>query len=238
MSNILIWTTVSCAIWQQNECQKVDLTVLDISSSVIRKVGKAKHSHEYFYLGLMFSLILAFIPGLFRLQASAAASNAAQNGPTIYGPINDPKKENESVGDLGLDTLLNQIPDFEMKFILASIIAPSNSWFIRYVAIVAIIERFCMSLFFFFLLCVAERTYKEVSRLVTKRDLLIVLFSASCSQSTFVTWHRHDGPDDQICLILDWTKFETSRPGFPYDLTSRNMDLNDRLTSLCHVASS
>lgn len=140
----------------------MDLTVLDISSAVIRKVGKAKHSNEYFFLGLMFSVILAFIPGLFRLQSTNGSLNGSGSILTVFGPVNDPKKDQINTSNEMLDTLLYQLPVPAASVILESMVAPSTCWLIRYVVMVAIIERFCMSMFFFFLLCVAERTYKEV----------------------------------------------------------------------------
>ena len=152
-------------VWQQNECQKVDLTVLDISSSIIRKVGKAKHSNEYFYLALVFSIILAFIPGLFRLQSNGSSSNSTNDlssNPQVFGPANEPLRDSTSY--LIAENLLNfqNIPFPEITVIIESMIAPSSSWLVRHLVIVAILQRFCLNLCFFFLLCVAERTYKEV----------------------------------------------------------------------------
>ena len=161
-SSILV---VSCVVWQQNECQKVDLTVLDISSSIIRKVGKAKHSNEYFYLALVFALILALIPGIFRLQSSGTTANSTidQSSSLVFGPVNEPPKDSTSSSSAS-ENLLNfqNIPFPEITVIVESMIAPSSSWLIRHLVIVAIIQRFCLNLCFFFLLCVAERTYKEV----------------------------------------------------------------------------
>lgn len=167
---------VSCAIWQQNECQKVDLTVLDISSAVIRKAGKTKYSNEYLYLALFISLGLAAIPGLFRLQANGTKSSNTLPG-LVFGPVNQSNLRNKSTNNVPLnsltpqtgdssgemiESLLNQIPVPEPSVIFQSLITPSSNWIVRYIVLVAIIERYCMSAFFFFLLCVAERTYREV----------------------------------------------------------------------------
>lgn len=54
----------------------MDLSVLDISGAIIRKVDRIKHYNEYFYLAIVLSLSLAFVPALFRLQN---ASNYATN---------------------------------------------------------------------------------------------------------------------------------------------------------------
>lgn len=156
---------MSCVVWQQNECQKVDLTVLDISSSIIRKVGKAKHSNEYFYLAIVFALILAFIPGIYRLQSNGPSSNGTvdqSSKPQVYGPMNEPQ---DSPSFLMAENLLNfhNIPFPELAVIVESMIAPSSSWLICHIIIVAILQRFCLNMCFFFLLCVAERTFKEVN---------------------------------------------------------------------------
>ncbi len=82
---------MSCAIWQQHECQKVDLSVVDISSAIIRKVDSVKHSSEYVYLGFVFSIILAVLPGLFRIQQNGNSANAAQtNTSEIIDLLNFP----------------------------------------------------------------------------------------------------------------------------------------------------
>lgn len=82
---------MSCNVWQQNECQKVDLSVVDISSIIIRKVDHIKHSSEYLYLGIIFSVILALLPGLFRIQQNGiAASNAQSNVSEIVDLLNFP----------------------------------------------------------------------------------------------------------------------------------------------------
>lgn len=172
---------VSCSIWRENECQKVDLSVLDISSAVIRKAGKARHSNEYLYLAFFVALVLACIPGLFRLQQDNK-TNLTQSTTPVFGPKNaltDSKlKESVSITnhngtdvDRDVDSsmemfeiLLQQLPVPEPSLILESFIACSCSLLVQFVIIVSLIERYCLSVFFFFLLCVAERTYKEVSR--------------------------------------------------------------------------
>ncbi|RWS17689.1 putative homeodomain transcription factor-like protein [Dinothrombium tinctorium] len=140
---------VSCTIWQQNECQKVDLSVLDISSAVIRKVESVKHSNEYFYLGFLLSLILIFIPTVFRLQRIGETSNlaAAKNGVSV------------SLNTTSLE--INRIINLDTRLILESIISFPSSLAYFYVIISASLVRFFLSLIFFFLLCVAERTFRE-----------------------------------------------------------------------------
>jgi len=42
---------ISCTIWPGPEAMKADLTVLDISSTIIAKVECAKENSDYLYLG-------------------------------------------------------------------------------------------------------------------------------------------------------------------------------------------
>lgn len=92
--------SVSCAIWQQNECQKVDLSVVDISSSIIRKVDSIKHSSEYICLGFVFSIILAILPGLFRIQQNGNSATAAQtNTSEIIDLLNFPALDLDFIGE-------------------------------------------------------------------------------------------------------------------------------------------
>ena len=173
---------VSCCIWQGTECQKIDLSVLDISSAVIRKASKARHSNEYLYLGLIVALLLSLIPGLFRLQSSNGNNtvlNVNENGQVVYGPVNQVKetpsdsvvKINSSQDEEGNDIvywsemipvyLLHQLPVPKVSLILDSVTGINASSFVQFIVCVAILERYCMSVFFFFLLCVAERTYRD-----------------------------------------------------------------------------
>lgn len=165
----------SCSIWQNTECQKVDLSVLDISSAVIRKASKARHSNEYLYLGFLVALALSLIPGLFRLQSCNSNSTTVGDGkPVVFGPQNQvppssqinilKTSEDEDVVSWSemLPSLLHQLPVPEPSVILESVAGGSNSsFYIKFILFVSIIERYCMSVSFFFLLCVAERTYRD-----------------------------------------------------------------------------
>ena len=95
-----LFCSVSCAIWQQNECQKVDLSVVDISSAIIRKVDSVKHSSEYVILGFIFSFFLAILPGLFRVQQNGNSANAAQtNTSEIIDLLNFPTLDLHFIGE-------------------------------------------------------------------------------------------------------------------------------------------
>lgn len=65
--------SVSCTIWEGNECKKADLTALDISSAIIQKVDSTHHSTEYLCIGVFFAVALSFLPLIFRLKNGASA---------------------------------------------------------------------------------------------------------------------------------------------------------------------
>jgi hypothetical protein len=125
---------------------KADLTVLDISSTIIAKVERAKENSDYIYLGIFFSVLLALLPSLWRLN----------NGLEI---------DEFHIGRLGI--YLND----------AFNCACGNNLKFRLVILISIAERLCLSLFVFFLLAVAEKTYKQrflyaklFSRLTTRKS--------------------------------------------------------------------
>lgn len=69
----------------------MDLSVVDISSAIIRKVKSIKHSTEYLYLGVVFSFLLALLPALFRAQFNGSVTSlasAAQNSSEIVDLLN------------------------------------------------------------------------------------------------------------------------------------------------------
>lgn len=65
------YLAVSCTIWENREIKKADLSVLDISSSIIARVETMPETPDYFYMGVVLSLLLAFLPPLCRLSESA-----------------------------------------------------------------------------------------------------------------------------------------------------------------------
>lgn len=205
---------ISCTLFQEKEWQKIDLSMIDISSMIIKKVDTTRYSNEYFYFAILFSLLFAFIPQIFRFQQLCTNLNSTEflqsNPATLSNLVMDkqlmncdqselnvldayglrkneseecrilksgedqkPSKMNKSafvcgainasnsseefieylnylpivIFDLLVDVFKNSVYSFQMKFIV----------------FVALFERFTLSLLFFILLCVAERTYREVS---------------------------------------------------------------------------
>lgn len=80
---------VSCTIWDLSAYKKVDLTVLDISSSIIRKVDMTPESTDYFKAGMAFCIILCLIPCLHRLNDTTKFSKVTLNFTLLTVPSTD-----------------------------------------------------------------------------------------------------------------------------------------------------
>jgi hypothetical protein len=57
-------------IWEPNAVHKVDLTVLDIGWTIIQKVDKMPETCDYLVLGIAFSLVMMFVPTVYRIYHS------------------------------------------------------------------------------------------------------------------------------------------------------------------------
>ncbi|XP_033727837.1 putative homeodomain transcription factor 2 isoform X2 [Pecten maximus] len=118
---------VSCVIWEDKECKKVELTALDIGWTIIEKVDNIPESSDYLWIGLSFSIFLGVVPLIFRLYH-------AKEYPDFFTT----------------DGL------FRMCLMLIS-----NSWRINLITVNGMIQRLCLGGIFFFLLSVADRTFKQ-----------------------------------------------------------------------------
>ncbi|OTF77309.1 hypothetical protein BLA29_002505 [Euroglyphus maynei] len=145
---------VSCSLWQHNVCQKYDLSVVDISSSIIRKVETVEHSNEYIYLGILFSITVSLIPSFYRLQYST------KEGPSIAQILNSSVAQ--PVASAAATDILHLSDLYGLwNFFLDEAFYFNRNTRVRFVIITSMIERFVLSLLFFFLLCVTERTFKQ-----------------------------------------------------------------------------
>ncbi|KFM70184.1 putative homeodomain transcription factor, partial [Stegodyphus mimosarum] len=134
---------VSCTIWEHNECKKVDLTALDVSSAIIQKADSSQDSTEYLYFGVFFALVLSFLPLLFRLR-DGIATYVIQDATTDVLSLSVPSSEEVvKITDGILETMLG------------------TGWRVKIVVLIVMLERFMFSLAFFFLLSVAEKTFKQ-----------------------------------------------------------------------------
>ncbi|XP_073324112.1 putative homeodomain transcription factor 1 [Pagrus major] len=118
---------VSAIIWEQGECKKADMSVLEISGIILTRVKLVEQGMGYLVLGGLMTATLALLPFGFRL---------AQHLDVL------------SLGSLSLAELLEMAmgpPD-----------ARAYAFFL-----VTTVQRVCLTGLFFFMMCVAERTYKQ-----------------------------------------------------------------------------
>ena len=144
-SSYASYDRVSCTIWTRRDIKKAELSVLDISSAIIARVESMPESMNYFYGGLMLSVVLSLIPSIKRLSDHVGMDNSSNITSSLIP--NDLTYVN-----------LETYSDILSKVIAVAFGA--NFWE-RMVVITSAFERLILSCLLFFLLAVAERTYKQ-----------------------------------------------------------------------------
>ncbi|ELU06136.1 hypothetical protein CAPTEDRAFT_227509 [Capitella teleta] len=131
MNNLASSTAkVSCLIWEGDEVKKVDLTVLDVGWTIIKRVECIPEKADYIKMGVVLSFLLVLMPCAFRLYHSHEAFVALN-----WADTND----------------LAKIPG----------LLTGENWRQKVLVINGLLQRFCLSLVFFFLLSVVEKTFKQ-----------------------------------------------------------------------------
>ncbi|KAG7478465.1 hypothetical protein MATL_G00080960 [Megalops atlanticus] len=118
---------VSAIIWEQGECKKTDMSVLEISGIILTRVKAVEQGVGYLMLGGVVTAALAVLPFGFRVS------------------------QRLNVTQLGTVTLA-ELADMAM--------GPADTWTYLFFLITTL-ERICLTGLFFFMMCVAERTYKQ-----------------------------------------------------------------------------
>lgn len=118
---------VSAFIWEQGECKKVDMSVLDISGIILTRVKTVEQGMGYLVFGGVVTAILALLPFVFRLFQELDMSNLSS---------------------------LSVLETLEM------VVGPPDVRVYMFY-LVTTIQRVCLSALFFFMVCVAERTYRQ-----------------------------------------------------------------------------
>ncbi|XP_053684945.1 protein phtf isoform X2 [Sabethes cyaneus] len=133
---------VSCTIWDEREAKKAEMSVLDISSAIIERVEAMPETCDYVYIGVALSVILSLIPAFCRLcEATVDSENATE------------------INFLEMPVLLLEKASFSCITILRFAFGES-SWE-KTVLIIGFMLRLCLTYLIFFLLAVAERTFKQ-----------------------------------------------------------------------------
>ncbi|XP_054269233.1 protein phtf-like isoform X2 [Macrosteles quadrilineatus] len=131
---------VSCTMWDKRDVKKAELSVLDISSAIIARVESMPENLDYFYGGLIASLLLAAIPSLWRLSAGVSDGSTGVT--------------------LNMTSLLSSFTlSDSLDLAMHSAFGSSHSE--RIITSIAMMEKFALGAIFFFLLAVAERTFKQ-----------------------------------------------------------------------------
>lgn len=129
---------VTVTLWTKHfEAKKAEMNAFDISSAIIYRVDSIPETYDYVYIGMAFSVILALTPAYCRLCDLSKEINSTTNN------IIDPPKDDHS-----------KLLDFVQ-------LAFGQSFWIKTLLIIAFIQRLVLAFIFFFLLAVAERTFKQ-----------------------------------------------------------------------------
>lgn len=118
---------VSAFIWEQGECKKVDMSVLEISGIILTRVKTVEQGMGYLVFGGVVTAILALFPFVFRLAQELDMSN---------------------LSSLSLSEILKM-----------AVGPPDAKVYVFY--LITTVQRVCLTALFFFMVCVAERTYKQ-----------------------------------------------------------------------------
>ncbi|XP_017761754.1 PREDICTED: putative homeodomain transcription factor [Eufriesea mexicana] len=144
-SNCASYDRVSCTIWTRRDIKKAELSVMDISSAIIARVESMPESMNYFYGGLMLSVVLSLIPSIKRLSDHVGMdSNSNVTSSLIPNDLTYVNLETYS-------DILSKVID----------LAFGTTIWERIVVLISTFERLILSSLLFFLLAVAERTYKQ-----------------------------------------------------------------------------
>lgn len=135
---------VSCTLWTKHEAKKAEMSVLDISVAIIQRVESIPETCDYVYIGLVLSLILSLTPTYCRLCDVAVESNST-GLPHIIFDLPQIMIGNSST------ISFNKLGDLAFG---------QTSWE-KTLFIIATGQRLVLAFLFFFLLAVAERTFKQ-----------------------------------------------------------------------------
>ncbi|XP_036386945.1 putative homeodomain transcription factor 1 [Megalops cyprinoides] len=118
---------VSAIIWEQGECKKTDMSVLEISGIILTRVKAVEQGVGYLMLGGVVTAALAVLPFGFRVSQRLS---------------------------------MTQLGTVKMAELADMAVGPADTWTYLFFLITTL-ERVCLTGLFFFMMCVAERTYKQ-----------------------------------------------------------------------------
>jgi len=122
--------TVMVSVWDGNTFKKVKMTLLEISSAIVKKVDSHHIKSDYFPVGILSALFLALLPMFYRIKQKGL--------PVVPESMDDTTSATHQLIAIVLGTSLKP----------------------QLVVLISMLSRFSLSFSFFFLLCVAERAYR------------------------------------------------------------------------------
>nr|CAH7750437.1 unnamed protein product [Callosobruchus chinensis] len=150
---------VSCIIWECDEIKKADLSMLDISSTIIGKVESMPECLDYFYVGICFSIVLAALPLVCRLYCSSSETHwarAQQVLEEIY--LNVTGMEGNETYLTGCRKVFGQTVGHLRQYVHHTFNGDVED---VGVLVMTCLQRWILSMMIFFLLTIAERTFKQ-----------------------------------------------------------------------------
>ncbi|XP_034548683.1 putative homeodomain transcription factor 1 isoform X2 [Notolabrus celidotus] len=118
---------VSAIIWEQGECKKAEMSVLEMSGIILTRVKLVEQGVGYLMFGGLMTATLALLPFAFRLSQR-----------------------------LDMSVLGSLCP---MELVEMVVGLPDTRVFVFF--FITMVQRVCLTGLFFFMMCVAERTYKQ-----------------------------------------------------------------------------
>lgn len=148
---------VSCTIFHKHEVKKAEMSVLDIASAIIERVERIPETSDYIFIGLILSIILALTPTYCRLCDATFNFNNSTD-----------------IKFLDMPVIILEKTAFSWITLLTFTFGKTN-WE-KTVLVIAFIQRLILTFLFFFLLAVAERTFKQRYRQKLKKMLTLMNF--------------------------------------------------------------
>lgn len=136
---------VSCTLWSKHEAKKAEMSVLEISTTIIQRVESIPETCDYVYIGLVLSLILSLTPTYCRLCDVAMDSNSTGIPHIIFD----------------LPRVMMESESNSFSFTSFMHLAFGQTSWEKTLLIIATLQRLVLAFLFFFLLAVAERTFKQ-----------------------------------------------------------------------------
>lgn len=136
------------------------MSVLDISSTIIDNVENMPETCDYVYIGLLFSILLSLVPAFCRLCEVCSKLLHERfffSNEYLQAALNSTNSSEMTI--LDMPVILFEKASFSCVTIMK--IAFGDKIWEKLVLSIGFFLRFCLTFLFFFLLAVAERTFKQ-----------------------------------------------------------------------------